>query len=148
MAAAHRFSCPPACGVLVPGPGIKCKSLALKGGFFITRPPRKSPSCTLAKPCPGQSGVIAQKLLCKLKSSEKFLGSSWTSVRRVQGPKETPEKVGLTRGKNFLYLGVFLPLRSIHTEIHRHQESVFEIHCKVCACLSVHLSGKNAYCPL
>ena len=37
---AHGLGCPVACGILIPGPGIKPESLA--GGFLSTRPPGKS----------------------------------------------------------------------------------------------------------
>ena len=37
------LSCPMACGILVPRPGIKTASPALESGFFTTGPPGKSP---------------------------------------------------------------------------------------------------------
>ena len=47
-----RLSCPLACAILVPQPGIKPTSPALEGGFLTTRSPRKSPwSVTLLKTC-------------------------------------------------------------------------------------------------
>ena len=39
---ACRLSCPVACGILVPQPGIKPMSPALEGGFLITGPPGES----------------------------------------------------------------------------------------------------------
>ena len=36
------LSCPAACRILVPGPGLKPVSPALEGGFFTTGPPGKS----------------------------------------------------------------------------------------------------------
>ena len=36
------FSCPTACGILVPQPGIEPKSPALEGEFLTTGPPGKS----------------------------------------------------------------------------------------------------------
>ena len=39
---APRHSCSIACGILVPRPGMELMSTALQGGFFTTRPPRKS----------------------------------------------------------------------------------------------------------
>jgi len=42
LVAAHGLSCPVSCGILVPRPGIKPLSLALKGGLPTTRPPQKS----------------------------------------------------------------------------------------------------------
>ena len=39
---AHRLSCPVACGILVPRPGIKPTSLSLEGGLFTTGLPGKS----------------------------------------------------------------------------------------------------------
>ena len=43
VVATHRFSCPTACGILVPRPGIKPMSPALAGRFPTTGPPGKSP---------------------------------------------------------------------------------------------------------
>ena len=43
LVVAHRLSCPKACGILVPRPGIQPKFPALKGGFLTTGPPGKSP---------------------------------------------------------------------------------------------------------
>ena len=43
--AAHRFSCPVACGILVPQPGIKPISPIFKGRFLATGPPGKLLSC-------------------------------------------------------------------------------------------------------
>ena len=43
VVAAHGLSCPTACGILVPRPGIKPMSPTLEGGFSTTGPPRKSP---------------------------------------------------------------------------------------------------------
>ena len=49
LAVIHRIfivtlglGCPAACGVLIPRPGIKPASLALKGRFLTTGPPGKS----------------------------------------------------------------------------------------------------------
>ena len=42
VVAAHRLSCPAACGILVPQPGIELASPALEGGFLSTGPPGKS----------------------------------------------------------------------------------------------------------
>ena len=38
LALAYGFSCPVACGIFVPGPGIKPTSPALEGGFLTTEP--------------------------------------------------------------------------------------------------------------
>ena len=46
---AHGLSCPVACGILVPPPGIEPASPALEGGFFTTGPPGKSPLAFLIK---------------------------------------------------------------------------------------------------
>ena len=43
VAVALGFSCPAACGILVPQPGIELISLALEGGFLTIGPPGKSP---------------------------------------------------------------------------------------------------------
>ena len=43
VVAACRLSCPTACGILVPRPGIEPASPALEGGFLTTGPPGKSP---------------------------------------------------------------------------------------------------------
>ena len=40
----HGLSCPTACGILVPQPGIEPGSPALEGGFLTTGPPGKSPN--------------------------------------------------------------------------------------------------------
>ena len=37
------LSCPVACGIFVPRPGIELASPVLHGGFFTTGPPGKSP---------------------------------------------------------------------------------------------------------
>ena len=42
VVAVHRLSCPTACGILVPRPGIEPESPALEGGFLTTGPPKKS----------------------------------------------------------------------------------------------------------
>ena len=42
---ARELSCPRACGILVPQPGIKPVSPALEGRFFTARPPGKYPLC-------------------------------------------------------------------------------------------------------
>ena len=39
---AHGLSCPVACGILVPRPGIEPVSPALQDGFLTTGPPGKS----------------------------------------------------------------------------------------------------------
>ena len=39
---AHGLSCPAACGLLVPRPGIEPTSPAMEGAFFTTGPPGKS----------------------------------------------------------------------------------------------------------
>ena len=43
VVAAHGLSCPSACGVLVPLPGIQPSPTALEGRFLTTGPPGKSP---------------------------------------------------------------------------------------------------------
>ena len=43
VVAAYGLSCPEACGILVPRPGIEPVSPALEGGFLTTGPPGKSP---------------------------------------------------------------------------------------------------------
>ena len=42
VAAARGLSCPTACGILVPPPGIEPMSPALEGRFLPTGPPGKS----------------------------------------------------------------------------------------------------------
>ena len=51
LVAARSLSCPTACGILVPRPGIEPVSLALEGGFLTTGPPGKSQSYFLNKSC-------------------------------------------------------------------------------------------------
>ena len=41
---AHGLSCPEACRILVPRPGIEPTFPALEGGFLTTGPPGKSPT--------------------------------------------------------------------------------------------------------
>ena len=43
LVVALGLSCPVACGILVPQPGIEPVSAALEGGFLTTEPPLKSP---------------------------------------------------------------------------------------------------------
>ena len=42
LVAAHALSCPAACGILVPQPGVEPTFPALEGGFFTTGPPERS----------------------------------------------------------------------------------------------------------
>ena len=51
--AAHRLSCPVACGILVPKPGIKPMSSIFKGRFLTTGPPGKLPTVKILKLCLG-----------------------------------------------------------------------------------------------
>ena len=44
VVATHQLSCPMACGILVPQPGIKSEAPALEGGFLTPEPPEKSSS--------------------------------------------------------------------------------------------------------
>ena len=44
---ARRLSCPAACGILVPRPGIEPVSPALEGSFFTTGPPAEPRLCFL-----------------------------------------------------------------------------------------------------
>ena len=44
LVVAHRLSCPAACGILIPQPGIEPMSPALEGRFLTSGPPRKSPA--------------------------------------------------------------------------------------------------------
>ena len=48
VVAAHGLSCPVACGILVPQPGIQPGSPDLEGGFQTAGPPTKSPEFILA----------------------------------------------------------------------------------------------------
>ena len=47
---ARGLSCPVACGILVPWPGIEPPAPALEGGFFTTGPPRKSQAAGVSIP--------------------------------------------------------------------------------------------------
>ena len=47
LVATCRLSCPAACGILAPGPGIEPVSLALEGGFLTRAPPGTSLFCFL-----------------------------------------------------------------------------------------------------
>ena len=44
---ASELSCPAACGILVPRPGIEPTSPALQGEFLATGPPGRSPLSSL-----------------------------------------------------------------------------------------------------
>ena len=46
LAVVRRLSCPAACGILVPQPGLEPASPALQDGFLTTGPPGKSPRNT------------------------------------------------------------------------------------------------------
>ena len=46
----HGLSCPTACGILAPQPGIKPMSPALEGGFLTSGPPGKSLLIAFLKP--------------------------------------------------------------------------------------------------
>ena len=52
----HKLNCSKACRILVPGPGIKPASPALRGGFLTTGPPGKSQHRAFKRehqcPCP------------------------------------------------------------------------------------------------
>ena len=50
LAVVHRLSCPVACRILVPQPGIELASPALEDRFLTTGPPRCC--CSVAQPCP------------------------------------------------------------------------------------------------
>ena len=58
---ARRLSCPAACGILVPRPGIEPASPALKGGFFTTGPPGKFLLYYFKK---GTNATEMQKKIC------------------------------------------------------------------------------------
>ena len=60
VAVAHRFSCPMACGILVPRPGIEPTSPALEGGFLTTGPPGKPP------------GILLNTLQCTAPNSKEL----------------------------------------------------------------------------
>ena len=46
VVARHGLSCPVACGILVPRPGIEPAFPALEDGFLTTGPPGKSLDCS------------------------------------------------------------------------------------------------------
>ena len=48
LVVAHGLSCPTACGILVPRPGIEPTSPALEGGLLATGPRGKSPRSFLS----------------------------------------------------------------------------------------------------
>ena len=45
----HGLSCPSACGILLPQPGIECAFPALQGGVLTTGPPGKRPGSCLTR---------------------------------------------------------------------------------------------------
>ena len=101
------------------------------------------PSCqTMPRPIWGH---VAQKLVHKLKPSEKFLGSSWISVRRLQGPQRATLESGPDPGARTSFVWGFSCPWGPYTL--KFTGTVFKIHCKLCVCLSVPLSGKSVYYP-
>ena len=73
---AHRLSCPVACGILIPGPGIEPMSPALAGRFLTTGPPGKSlqPHCYTIGDF--DRGIL---LLSKLKTDSSKQVLAWIS---------------------------------------------------------------------
>ena len=72
LVAVRGLSCPAACGILLPPPGIKPSSPALEGGFLTTGPPGKSPGL-----CP-----LGQKLSSDIWES-LIVCSFWREGRRL-----------------------------------------------------------------
>ena len=88
----RQLSCPAACGILVPRPGIEPASPALESGFFTAGPPRKSLFFIfiylfiLAAPglsCSMQDLSVAA---CRLLSCSMYAGSSSPTMYRSQAP--------------------------------------------------------------
>ena len=64
---AHELSCPAACGILVPQPGIEPLSPALGGRFSTAGPPGKSPQPRCCpRPCPSPALPFAEALALAL----------------------------------------------------------------------------------
>ena len=59
----HGLSCPVACGILVPQPGIKPVSPALEGGFLTTGPPGKSLIVFISLRCLHVFGMFVFRLI-------------------------------------------------------------------------------------
>ena len=64
--AVPMLSCPMACGILVPQPGIKSVPPALEDGFLTTRPPGKSLDSFLTR----------QKICTKLNTATNYLSTN------------------------------------------------------------------------
>ena len=71
---AHWLSCPAACGILVPCPGIEPTSPVLEGGFLTTGPPRKSLGFVLEKEA---EHVDVLMWLRRLDSLSALMGFPW-----------------------------------------------------------------------
>ena len=86
---AHGFSCPAACGILVPWLGIEPVSSALQGGFFTTGPPGKSLTITLDM-------LHCNVFLCRLVSplTMSFLRSDTKSYFHFPSIRENAGTVG------------------------------------------------------
>ena len=69
------LSCPVACGILVPQPGIEPASPALEGGFFTTGPP-------------GKSLISIINLLLYICPHILFFPSLWRTLTNTEGDGE------------------------------------------------------------
>lgn len=75
MVALCGLNCPAACGILVPGPGIKPEDPALEDGFLTTGPPGKSLEAFFKNfPCPGRGWFPL--LLCQHQDRHSSLFSN------------------------------------------------------------------------
>ena len=60
LVVAHKLSCPSACGILVPQPGVEPMIPAMEGGFLTTEPPKKSPEGKSSVPWDDRSFAISE----------------------------------------------------------------------------------------
>ena len=86
LVAAPGLSCPAACGILVPRPGIEPMFPALEGGFLTTGPPGKSiqgdfEDTTLPSTLVSQSLIFFQEALAAYHTTGALF-SPW-SIRLV-----------------------------------------------------------------
>ena len=74
LVAARGLSCPAACGILVPQPGMEPTSPALEGGFLTTGPPEKSLLLNPNERVSGTWTLTHPKLKLVFKAAEGLAG--------------------------------------------------------------------------
>ena len=96
----HGFSCPVACGILVPQPGIKPTSPPLEGKFLTTGPPGKSQVLDFEKMVSGHLHLAS--CFCIVSVGVECLFSRQMMIREV---KWVPHPYGRKRRRTKKPLG-------------------------------------------